>query len=139
MIKNSPMDCYETVLKTTGVIMERIHALLQMEVSWYLITNLKYLVFVFFNFNQIIIASILANFYKRFAKNLHHYQCETTEALVWVNKELHTTGEKCYMALLRLLKQYETRVHGCRLISISISGRWCQRGTTTFTPLWHIA
>lgn len=31
MIKNSPMDCYDTVLKTTGVIMERIHALLQME------------------------------------------------------------------------------------------------------------
>nr|CAB3260072.1 importin subunit beta-1-like [Phallusia mammillata] len=31
MIKNSPKDCYETVLKTTGVIMERIHALLQME------------------------------------------------------------------------------------------------------------
>lgn len=31
MIKNSPKDCYETVLKTTYVIMERIHALLQME------------------------------------------------------------------------------------------------------------
>lgn len=31
MIKNSPKDCYETVLKTTNVIMERINALLQME------------------------------------------------------------------------------------------------------------
>ena len=33
MVKNSPKDCYETVLKTTRVIMERIHALLQMEVG----------------------------------------------------------------------------------------------------------
>ena len=33
MIKNSPKDCYNTVLKTTGVIMERINALLQMEVQ----------------------------------------------------------------------------------------------------------
>ena len=32
MVKNSPKDCYDTVLKTTYVIMERIHALLQMEV-----------------------------------------------------------------------------------------------------------
>lgn len=31
MIKNSPKDCYDTVLKTTYVIMDRIHALLQME------------------------------------------------------------------------------------------------------------
>jgi len=31
MVKNSPKDCYDTVLKTTYVIMERIHALLQME------------------------------------------------------------------------------------------------------------
>ena len=32
LVKNSPKDCYDTVLKTTRVIMERIHALLQMEV-----------------------------------------------------------------------------------------------------------
>ncbi|CAK8673507.1 unnamed protein product [Clavelina lepadiformis] len=31
MIKNSPKDCYETVLKTTNVIMDRIQALLMME------------------------------------------------------------------------------------------------------------
>merc|ERR1719204_2120808 len=31
MIKNSPRDCYDTVLKTTSVIMQRINGLLQME------------------------------------------------------------------------------------------------------------
>lgn len=33
MIKNSPADCYETVLKTTNVVMDRINRLIQMEVS----------------------------------------------------------------------------------------------------------
>lgn len=33
MIKNSPADCYETVLKTTNVVMERINQLIQMEVT----------------------------------------------------------------------------------------------------------
>lgn len=32
MIKNSPSDCYETVLKTTNVVMDRINRLIQMEV-----------------------------------------------------------------------------------------------------------
>lgn len=44
LIKNSPKDCYDTVLKTTRVIMERIHALLQMEVKATLV-NLAFFYF----------------------------------------------------------------------------------------------
>lgn len=33
LIKNSPRDCYETVKNTTVIILERLQAILQMEVS----------------------------------------------------------------------------------------------------------